>query len=246
MTPIRRCWSRTHRCSASCPRMRPTSCASMPTGPAIARQPATAPDSGASAAQLGLCGLHVGLDRHAEGRRGRSCQLCQQARDIARALQGRPGLPNRALPALCVRRLDQAGDAASGRGRRDRRDQRCGSAICIAVLAACRPHRRELHQFRTVLSGIHHSPRSRDGILETSDPGRRGLHDGIAGSDLATSRDRPGRQSLRSDRDHHRCDQLCRRRRAAWRVRPDRPAAAQLPGLRPRRRLAAGAGRRCR
>ena len=200
----------------------------------------------ASAAQLGLCGLHVGVDRHAEGRRGRSCQLCQQAPDIARALQGRAGLPHRALPVLCVRRFDQAGDAASGRGRRNRRDQRCSSAICIAVLATCRPHRRELHQFRTVLSGIHHSSRSRNRIPETSDPGRRGLHDGIAVSDLATSRDRPGRQSLRTDRDHHRRDQLCGRRRAARRVCPDWTAAAQLPGLRPRRRLAAGAGRRCR
>ena len=89
-----------------------------------------------AAAQRRLHHLHLGLDRHPEGRAGRSCELRRQAPHVGAGIQCRGWFPHRALSVLCVRRLDQAGAAAAGRRRRDRGHHRRHAGIRFAAFGS--------------------------------------------------------------------------------------------------------------
>ena len=124
--------------------------------PLIARQPATAPAVTLDPRQPGLCDLHVGLDRDAEGRDGDARGLEQLPRRHGRApaaCAGRPAARRhhhrlrhrgaRALSAAAARRLrghraarDRAGCAGAGAPHCDDPcDRDAGDADAVAVAA---------------------------------------------------------------------------------------------------------------
>ena len=139
-TPARRCWSRRRRCSTGCRRSGARVVRLDADWPAIARQPAERAGRRARPAQPRLRHLHLGLDRHAQGRGGRTCGTRQPARGRA-STDCTVEADFRRSALLIVdqlRRFDRADAAAAGRRRRcggassTRRRARSGAMLAAA------------------------------------------------------------------------------------------------------------------
>ena len=219
--PARRCWSRRRRCSTGCRRNeRARRAASMPTAPAIARQPADGAAPRARSAPSRLRHLHLGLDRHAEGRGGRPRRPCQQARGLAsRTSRSEAASARRCSSPMRVRRFDRADGAAADRRRR------CGA------WSAMRPReppaqfwqqviarRRDLRELRAVLSGTGPAPGARTALRWSIWRWAARRFTVALAQEIARHLEVARSPTLRPDRGHDRCDRLCGRRRAVRRV----------------------------